>query len=145
MATRSSSEGQRVVDPEKRGSDVEAEAADGPVASKDEAEDDYPDGWRQVAAIMLAVYLAMFIVALVCLSLSRPMEGSLARMCLTWIGSNNTGYCDTQYYRRVSLNRRCRLVRKFVLAHLFRVSTHLWPNIHLLLTEMGPAGCNYFV
>ncbi len=43
---------------------MDIEAAKLPTAPEDE-EDEYPQGWKKIAVIMLGLYLSMFIVALV--------------------------------------------------------------------------------
>lgn len=99
MPPQTSSEASRAADLEKTENDVEAQAGDAsiPAGVRDENEDDYPDGWKKVTVIMLAVYLSMFIVALV--RLLHPILSSFSDPGLTEIGSNNIRHRHTENYR----------------------------------------------
>jgi hypothetical protein len=59
-----------------------------PAAVNDDEDDEFPP-FAKVVLIMTALYLAMFLVALVRLS---GMESRTHQ--LTSVGSNNFGYCD---------------------------------------------------
>jgi hypothetical protein len=70
MSRSSIDQGPIAADLEKAESHVEVDP-DVPAGARDENADDYPDGWKKITVIMIGVYLAMFLVALVCPSSSQ--------------------------------------------------------------------------
>jgi hypothetical protein len=103
-------------------SDVETSPQE-PQLSKEE-EIQYPKGLA-VAAIMSAVWLSLFLVALVgpqCSTISPPHKAENVQFVWTWkltptTGSNNSSHRRTQNHRSVPLTKRCWLVRQFLHAH----------------------------
>jgi len=80
---------------------VDGDLEKAPATVKDggpEDEDEYPP-FAKVVIIMTALYLAMFLVALVCLKPSRP------EYQLTSVGSNNSGNSHPQDHGRLPFNR----------------------------------------
>jgi MFS family permease len=63
MSSRTSDDQRPTPPTEPEKADVDIEAVKLPTAPEDE-EDEYPQGWKKIAVIMLGLYLSMFIVAL---------------------------------------------------------------------------------
>jgi len=87
-------------------------------------------GWRKVAIVMVAIYLAMFLVALVRLPIIKIMQ------ILTTTGPHDLRNSYSEDHRRFPLDRRCSLVRQCIPPYHLRLSTYIRANIYLLLTKI---------
>jgi hypothetical protein len=105
-----------------------------PSAAEDEkAEKEYPPT-KIVVPAMLAIYLAVFLVALV----SRPQ---IARelYVTTCEGQNNYRNRDTHNYETIQLIRRCRMVRSRLPPTAMCLAINLRTNLQVLLYEVAPS------
>lgn len=100
------------------------------VEKKDEHEEDetqYPST-KIVAIVMLALYLAMYLVALVCCSHVKKTGWSLT----TAVGQDHHLDSCPYHNRRVQFSGRCRLVRICVSAHGMQLATPVRTHLHPL-------------
>ena len=102
----------------------------------DENEDNFPTDWRKIFLIMTALYLSMFLVALV--------NDSLSKLDCTAdsLGSNNSRNCHSKHHRRLSLYRWCWLVRQCLSPYFMCLSAYVRSHLHILFCQMGLTICD---
>lgn len=109
----------------------------------DEDGNAYPP-FANVLVIMIALYLALFIVALVSLPnrIEFRFNQELPETNLN-TGSHHHSNSYSAYDRRLPLLRRHRLVRKRLHDNQLRLPTHLWTYLHILPHQVGLLGCHW--
>jgi hypothetical protein len=108
------------------GSDVESATPREPPVSK-EYEPKYPKGLA-LGLIMGAVWLSLFLVALVSTLRSKPVK-VLDEMLTITTGSNNLSNCRTQNHRSIPLTERRWMVWQFVYACQLLNAVGVWTNL----------------
>ena len=132
-------------DPEKS---QDLEASEDRLPDADDDDSKYP-GARIVIPILGALYITMFLVALVsfpawCHScLHQPhLAGDFNNLLL---GQNHYCNCNPANHRRLPLHRRRGVVRQFLYARGLRPPARVRQNLHLLLPQSRSSGRNCYL